>query len=72
MLISEKVKIDSERIDDISVIVEWRKLMEVTKFIDQKLSPLHGNNKGLSYGQLSVRKIIDFTYNLARYVRKNH
>ncbi|BDA67937.1 unknown protein [Calothrix sp. PCC 7716] len=54
MLISEKVKIDSERIDDIPVIVEWLKQMEVAKSIDQKLSPLHGNHQGLSYGQLSV------------------
>lgn len=50
MVISEQVKIDSERIDDIPIIVEWRKLMEVAKSIDQKLSPLHGNHKGLSYG----------------------
>jgi Domain of unknown function (DUF4277) len=54
MVVSEEVKINSERIDDIPVIVEWLKQMEVAKSIDQKLSPLHGNHKGLSYGQLSV------------------
>ncbi|MEH2138369.1 IS1634 family transposase [Nostoc sp.] len=54
MVVSEQVKINSERIDDIPVIVEWLKKMEIAKFIDQKLSPPHGNHKGLSYGQLSV------------------
>ena len=53
-MVSEEVKIYSERIDDIPVIVEWLKQMEIAKCIDQKLSPLHGNHKGLSYGQLSV------------------
>lgn len=51
---SEQVKIYSERIDDIPLIVEWLKKMEIAKCIDQKLSPLHGNHKGMSYGQLSV------------------
>jgi len=50
----EQVKIDSERIDDIPVIVEWLKKMEIAKWIDQKLSPPHGNHRGMSYGQLSV------------------
>nr|WP_229485970.1 DUF4277 domain-containing protein [Nostoc favosum] len=53
-MVSEQVKINSERIDDIPVIMEWLKKMEIAKFIDQKLSPPHGNHKGLSYGQLSV------------------
>ncbi len=54
MVVSEQVKIDSERIDDIPVIVEWLKQMEIAKCVDQKLSPPHGNHEGLSYGQLSV------------------
>lgn len=54
MAINEQVKIYSERIDDIPVIVEWLKKMEIVKWIDQKLTPPHGNHKGLSYGQLSV------------------
>jgi transposase len=54
MAINEQVKINSERIDDIPVIVEWLKKMEIAKWIDQKLSPLHGNHEGMSYGQLSV------------------
>jgi transposase len=50
----ETVEIHSERIDDIPVIVEWLKQMEIAKCIDQKLTPPHGNHKGLSYGKLSV------------------
>ena len=50
----ETVEISSERIDDIPVIVEWLKQMEIAKCIDQKLSPPHGNYQGMSYGQLSV------------------
>ncbi|MCC5670021.1 hypothetical protein LC653_41060 [Nostoc sp. CHAB 5784] len=48
------MEIYSERIDDIPVIVEWLKKMEIAKCIDQKLSPPHGNYKGMSYGKLSV------------------
>ena len=44
------VEITSERIDDIPVIVEWLKQMEIAKCIDQKLKEPHGNHKGLSYG----------------------
>lgn len=50
----ETVDISSERIDDIPVIVEWLKQMEIAKWIDQKLSAPHGNYQGMSYGQLSV------------------
>ncbi|MBW4675183.1 MAG: DUF4277 domain-containing protein [Desmonostoc geniculatum HA4340-LM1] len=48
------MEITSERIDDIPVIVEWLKQMEIAKCIDQKLKEPHGNHKGLSYGQLCV------------------
>ena len=48
------MEISSERIDDIPVIVEWLKQMEIAKIIDQKLKKPHGNYKGMSYGQLSV------------------
>lgn len=48
------MEISSERIDDIPLIVEWLFQMEIAKCIDQKLTPPHGNHKGLSYGQLSV------------------
>lgn len=51
---SERVEISSERVDDIPVIVEWLKQMEIAKWIDQKLSQPHGNHQGMSYGQLSV------------------
>jgi hypothetical protein len=42
------MEITSERIDDIPVIVEWRKLMEIAKCIDQKLSEPQVNHKGRS------------------------
>jgi len=48
------VEISSERIDDIPVIVEWLKQIEIAKWIDQKLNRPHGNHQGLSYGKLSV------------------
>ena len=51
---SEIALISSERIDDIPVIVEWLKQMEIAKWIDQKLTKPHGNYQGLSYGKLSV------------------
>ena len=49
-----KVTISSERIDDIPLILEWLKQMQVAKYIDQKLEKPHGNYQGMSYGQLSV------------------
>ena len=51
---SDRVEISSERVDDIPVVVEWLKQMEIAKWIDQKLSQPHGNHQGMSYGQLSV------------------
>lgn len=51
---SELLEISSERIDDIPVILEWLKQMEIAKRIDQNLSRPHGNHQGMSYGQLSV------------------
>ena len=47
-------QISSERIDDIPVVVEWLRQMQIVKWIDKKLSQPHGNHQGLSYGQLSV------------------
>jgi len=55
---SNQVEISSERMDDIPVIVEWLRQMEIAKWIDQKLSQPHGNHQGLSYGQLSVLLLI--------------
>ena len=48
------MEISSERIDDIPLISELLKQMEIAKWIDQQLKPPHGNHQGLSYGQLSV------------------
>jgi Domain of unknown function (DUF4277) len=52
------VEISSERIDDIPVIAELLKQMEVSKWIDQQP---HGNHQGLSYDQLSVLLLIYIT-----------
>ncbi len=49
-----EVKISSERIDDIPLIVKWLAQIEIAKHIDQKLKKPHGNHQGMSYGQLSV------------------
>ena len=51
---NQTVQITSERIDDIPVVVEWLKQMEIAKWIDKSLSKPHGNHQGMSYGQLSV------------------
>jgi transposase len=52
------VEISSERIDDIPLIAELLKQMEVAKWIDQLLQQPHGNHQGLSYGKLSVLLLI--------------
>jgi hypothetical protein len=43
---------ESERADDLPVIVHWLKQMEIEKLIDQEFPSPHGNRQGLSYGQL--------------------
>jgi hypothetical protein len=53
-MMETQVKISSERIDDIPLILEWLKQIEIAKYIDQKLKKPHGNYQGMSYGQLSV------------------
>ena len=45
---------ESERVDDLPLIIHWLKQMQIEQLIDQELPPPHGNRKGLSYGQLSV------------------
>ena len=44
----------SERADDLPVLIHWLKQMEIEKLIDQELPSPHGNRQGLSYGQLVV------------------
>ena len=56
---NKAVEITSERIDDIPVVVEWLKQMEIAKWIDKSLSKPHGNHQGMSYGQLSVFLVVD-------------
>jgi transposase len=45
---------ESERVDDIPLIIHWLKQMQIEQLIDQELPPAHGNRQGLSYGQLSI------------------
>ncbi len=45
---------NSERADDLPLIIHWLKQMEIASIIDQELPLPHGNRKGLSYAQLSV------------------
>lgn len=52
------MEISSERVDDIPLIVEMLKQMEIAKWIDKQLKQPHGNHQGLSYGQLSVILLI--------------
>lgn len=44
----------SERIDDLPLIIYWLKQMKVASIIDNHLVKPHGNRKGLSYGELAV------------------
>jgi hypothetical protein len=41
------MEISSERIDDIPLIAELLKQMEVAKWIDKQLKQPHGNHQGL-------------------------
>ena len=45
---------ESERVDDLPLIIHWLKQMQIEQLIDQELPAPHGNRKGLSYGKLSV------------------
>jgi len=62
---SDGMEVSSERVDDLPVIVEWLKQMEIAKGIDQKLSQPHGSHQGMSYGQLSVLLLIPILYEAA-------
>jgi hypothetical protein len=48
------VPTQSERIDDLPVIIYWLKQMKVASIIDNYLAKPHGNRQGLSYGELAV------------------
>ena len=47
-------EIQSERIDDLPVIIHWLQQMKVASIIDENLEKPHGNRTGLSYGELAV------------------
>ena len=48
------VTIDSERIDDVPLLMHWMLEMHIDKIIDAAIGAPHGNRQGLSYGQLAV------------------
>lgn len=48
-----KLRIKSERVDELPIILEFSKQMGVAEAIDQIVGKAHGNRTGLSYGQLA-------------------
>jgi len=46
--------IDSERIDDIPLLMHWMLEMHIDRIIDAAIGIPHGNRQGLSYGRLAV------------------
>jgi hypothetical protein len=44
----------SERIDELPLLIDWLKQMQVDVIIDQALGPPHGNWEGLSYGEVAL------------------
>ncbi len=48
------LQIESERSDDIPLIVYWLEQMQIQAIVDEHCPELHGNWQGLSYGQLVV------------------
>jgi len=47
-------RIDSERIDDIPLLMRWLLDMHIDQIVDNVLGTPHGNRQGLSYGQMAV------------------
>lgn len=47
-------QIESERSDDIPVIIHWALEMGIREQIDKEMPEVHGNWQGLSYGELTV------------------
>ena len=48
-----RLRITSERVDDLPIILEFAKQMGIPNAIDQVVTTVHGNRTGLSYGQLA-------------------
>jgi len=46
--------IDSERIDDIPLLMHWMLEMQIDRIINAAIGTPHGNRQGLSYGRLAV------------------
>lgn len=47
-------QIESERSDDIPLIIHWASSMQIKELIEEEMPEAHGNRQGLSYGQLTV------------------
>jgi transposase len=47
-------RIESERIDDIPLLMHWMLAMQIDRIIDTAIGGAHGNRQGLSYGQVAV------------------
>lgn len=50
---TSNLRIESERVDDLPIVLAFAKQMGVPDAIDQVLTEVHGNRTGLSYGQLA-------------------
>jgi transposase len=48
-----QLRIESERVDELPIILEFSKRIGVAEAIDQVVTGVHGNRKGLSYGHLA-------------------
>lgn len=48
------LSIDSQRVDDLPIILEYCKQLGVAEAIDEVFGTAHGNRTGLSYGQLAL------------------
>ena len=48
-----KLRVESERVDELPIILEFSKQMGVADAIDQIVGRGHGNRTGLSYGRLA-------------------
>ena len=49
----ETLNIETERVDDIALLLEHMQRMNIAKLLD-KYIPIHGNRKGLSPGNVTM------------------
>jgi hypothetical protein len=64
------IETQSERIDDLPVVIHWLEKMAVQKWLDEELPTPHGNRQGLSYGawfkSLDIRVTLLNSTNLSK------